>query len=51
MTSIEIQEGTGSPEGVITASPGTLYRRTDAGELYIKKTGTDNTGWGKVITE
>jgi len=47
-TSIEIPEGTGSPEGVVVASVGTLYRRTDSGELYVKKTGTGNTGWGKV---
>ena len=47
-TSIEIPEGTGSPEGVVVASVGTLYRRIDVGELYVKITGTGNTGWGKV---
>ena len=50
-TSIEIPEGTGSPEGVVEASVGTLYRRIDVGELYVKITGTGNTGWGKVVTE
>jgi len=40
--------GTGSPEGVVTASPRQRYM-DDAGTagaiLYIKKTGTGNTGW------
>jgi len=46
----EVMSGTGSPEGVVSAPMGTLYRRIDAGELYVKKTGTGNTGWGKVTT-
>ena len=40
--------GTGSPEGVVTANPTRLYMDTSgtAGAiLYIKRTGTDNTGW------
>lgn len=40
--------GTGSPEGVVTASVGALYTRTDGGAgttLYIKESGTSNTGW------
>jgi hypothetical protein len=40
--------GTGSPEGVVTAGVGTLYRRKDGGastSLYIKESGTGNTGW------
>lgn len=43
-----ITSGTGSPEGVLTKSPGNLYLRTDGGTfgtLYIKETGTGNTGW------
>jgi hypothetical protein len=44
----EIISGTGSPEGVVTASPKKLYM-DDSGTagniLYIKKTGTGNTGW------
>lgn len=44
----EIAIGTGSPEGVVTASPSKLYM-DDSGSsgsiLYIKKTGTGNTGW------
>lgn len=42
------QVGSGSPEGVITADPGTLYRNTDGGaltSLYVKESGTGNTGW------
>jgi hypothetical protein len=43
-----ILEGTGSPEGVVTAAIGSMYRRTDGGagtSLYIKESGTGNTGW------
>lgn len=41
-------EGTGSPEGVVTAGPGTRYTNTTGGAgttLYLKETGTGNTGW------
>lgn len=40
--------GKGSPEGVVTATVGTLYTRTDGGAgttLYVKESGTGNTGW------
>lgn len=43
--------GSGSPEGVVTASPGATYRRTDGGggpgtNFYVKETGVlTNTGW------
>lgn len=40
--------GTGSPEGVVTASVGSLYTRSDGGAgttLYVKESGTGNTGW------
>ena len=40
--------GAGSPEGVITAPVGSLYTRTDGGAnttLYVKESGTGNTGW------
>lgn len=40
--------GTGSPEGVLSASVGSVYRRTDGGAsttLYVKESGTGNTGW------
>ena len=40
--------GTGSPEAVHTAPIGSLYSRTDGGagsSLYVKESGTGNTGW------
>lgn len=40
--------GTGSPENVVTASVGSLYLRTDGSTsttLYVKTSGTGNTGW------
>jgi hypothetical protein len=43
-----ITSGTGSPEGVLTASIGSWYTRTDGGAnttLYVKESGTGNTGW------
>lgn len=43
-----IQTGAGSPEGVVTATVGTLYLRTDGAPgttLYSKETGSGNTGW------
>lgn len=39
---------TGSPEGVFTALVGSLYSRTNGGagtSLYVKESGTGNTGW------
>jgi hypothetical protein len=40
--------GTGSPEGVVSAAVGSLYTRTDGGAsttLYVKESGSGNTGW------
>lgn len=40
--------GAGTPEGSVTAVVGSMYTRTDGGAnttLYIKETGTGNTGW------
>ena len=40
--------GTGTPEGAITASVGSLWMRTDGGagtSLYVKESGAGNTGW------
>lgn len=40
--------GSGTPEGNITADPGSVYQRTDGGvgsSLYMKESGTGNTGW------
>jgi hypothetical protein len=41
-------KGSGSPEGVVTAPIGSLYLNTDGGAgttLYVKESGTGNTGW------
>ena len=43
-----ITTGLGSPEGVLTAPVGTLYRRQNGGTsttLYVKESGSGNTGW------
>lgn len=43
-----ITSGTGSPEGVVTATIGSLFLRTDGSTsttLYVKTSGTGNTGW------
>ena len=40
--------GTGTPEGVVTAPVGALFTRADGGAgtaLYVKESGTGNTGW------
>lgn len=40
--------GTGSPESVVTAAPGSLYTNSSGGlltTLYVKESGTGNTGW------
>jgi CRISPR/Cas system-associated exonuclease Cas4 (RecB family) len=41
-------QGAGSPEGAVTANIGALYSRSDGGAtttLYVKTSGTGNTGW------
>ncbi|WP_258382187.1 pyocin knob domain-containing protein [Paenibacillus sp. S02] len=46
--SVSILSGVGSPEGSITAPTGYLYRNLNGGAnttLYVKQTGTGNTGW------
>lgn len=43
-----VLSGTGSPEGVLSADPRQMYMDesgTAGSILYIKKTGTGNTGW------
>jgi len=40
--------GAGTPEGAVIAPIGSLYTRTDGGAgttLYVKESGTGNTGW------
>lgn len=46
--SVQWTSGEGSPEGVLSAVRGSLYTRTDGGAgttLYVKETGSGNTGW------
>lgn len=42
-------EGEGSPEGVVTASPGAVYQNQTGGagvSIYVKESGVDTkTGW------
>jgi hypothetical protein len=40
-----LASGTGTPEGTLAAIPGSLYLRSDTGEIYRKATGTGTTGW------
>lgn len=45
---LNIFEGTGSPENVVTANIGSLFLRRDGGTnttLYVKESGTGATGW------
>lgn len=40
--------GEGSPEGIVTAQIGAIYRRLDGStgtSFYVKESGTGNTGW------
>lgn len=44
----DVLSGTGTPEGAVTGTVGQLFRRTNGGTgttLYIKETGSGNTGW------
>ena len=41
--------GVGSPEGVVTASPGTTYLDTSTNGFWVKNTGNGNTGWFQLI--
>lgn len=43
-----VLSGAGSPEGVVSASIGTVWLRTDGGTgstAYVKESGSGNTGW------
>jgi Pectate lyase superfamily protein len=43
-----IFQGSGTPQGVVTAGIGSQFQRTDGGAgttLYVKESGTGNTGW------
>jgi hypothetical protein len=41
--------GSGSPEGVTTGNVGDVYKDTTNGLIYIKSTGTGNTGWAELL--
>jgi purine nucleosidase len=48
-----IAHGTGTPEGSLTAPVGSLYLRDNGGAgttLYIKESGTSNTGWVPMVS-
>lgn len=48
ISTASIKAGANSPEGAITANVGSLFLRTNGGAnttLYVKESGTGNTGW------
>jgi hypothetical protein len=45
---VTIFTGSGTPEGVVTANVGSMFLRLNGGSgstLYVKESGTGNTGW------
>lgn len=44
-SAVQLLAGSGSPEGSVTAPVGSVYLRTDSGALYVKASGSGNTGW------
>ena len=50
---VTVKSGTGTPENALAANVGSLFLRTDGGAgtcLYVKESGTGNTGWKAVTT-
>jgi hypothetical protein len=43
------ESGAGSPEGVVTANPGTTYFDTTSAIFWVKRTGAGNTGWYQLV--
>ena len=41
--------GAGSPEGSVTADPGTTYLDTSTNSFWAKNSGSGNTGWVQLI--
>lgn len=41
--------GSGDPEGVVTGSPGQIYINLTVPALWVKATGTGNTGWSQYV--
>jgi len=48
-TNFKLTRGTGTPEGTVTAAPGSLYFFL-SGKLWVKGSGTGNTGWTQTST-
>lgn len=49
-----ITRGAGDPEGAVTADIGSIYIRSDGGDgttVYLKESGSGNTGWVAVTTD
>ena len=44
-----VETGSGSPQGVVTAEVGGLYVDTTGHTLWIKETGSGNTGWAQYV--
>ncbi len=40
----------GTPEGFVSANPGSLSHDPSTGQVYIKQSGTGNTGWSQILT-
>lgn len=40
-----LRSGSGTPEGVVTGNVCDTYWRTDTGVIYLKQSGSGNTGW------
>lgn len=43
------ESGSGSPEGAVTAEPGTTYYDTVNSIFWVKGSGSGNTGWIQLI--
>jgi hypothetical protein len=51
VSGVKIHVGSGTPEGAIVSPVGSLFLRTDGGAgttLYVKESGTGNTGWNGI---
>jgi hypothetical protein len=47
-SNVGLYAGSGTPEGSVTAAIGSIYMRTNGGagsSIYVKESGTGNTGW------
>jgi hypothetical protein len=45
---VQVLQGTGTPEGAVTAEVGSMFLRRDGGagtSFYVKESGSGNTGW------